>query len=78
LSLSKTSFILTAGFPVWSLVVSALALYQPATFLWYGGEAITWGLGVIMLGMGVTLEPKDFTQVFKSPKIIFLGVALQY
>jgi BASS family bile acid:Na+ symporter len=78
LSLSKTSFILTAGFPVWSLVVTVLALYKPATFLWYGGDAITWGLGVIMLGMGVTLEPKDFTQVFKSPKIIFLGVALQF
>ena len=31
-----------------------------------------------MLGMGVTLEPKDFTQVFKSPKIIILGVALQF
>jgi BASS family bile acid:Na+ symporter len=78
LSLSKISFILTAGFPAWSLVVSAIALYQPASFLWYGGDAITWGLGVIMLGMGVTLEPKDFTQVFKSPKIIILGVSLQF
>ena len=31
-----------------------------------------------MLGMGVTLQPKDFTQVFKSPKIIILGVSLQF
>ena len=31
-----------------------------------------------MLGMGMTLKAEDFTKVFKSPKIIIIGVSLQF
>jgi len=78
LNLSKLSLFLTAGFPAWSLIVSLVAIQIPVAFLWYGTEAIAWGLGLIMLGMGITLEPKDFSQVLKKPKVIVLGVALQF
>lgn len=36
------------------------------------------GLGIIMLGMGLTLEFDDFSRIFKMPQLVFLGVLLQY
>ncbi len=68
----------TQLFPVWSLIVGGLALYEPAIFLWYGKEAIGFGLGVIMLGMGMTLETKDFKHVWREPHIVGLGVFSQF
>ena len=68
----------TQLFPVWSLLVGFLALYEPSLFLWYGKEAISYGLGVIMLGMGITLETKDFIRVWKQPKVLGLGVFSQF
>jgi len=69
---------LTALFPVWALVASLLALYRPAIFTWFSGPLIPLGLGVIMLGMGVTLDIADFRRVAATPRPVMLGVALQY
>ena len=55
-----------------------LALYDPSLFLWYGKDAIGYGLGIIMLGMGMTLKVEDFILVWKSPFLIGLGVILQF
>ena len=68
----------TKLFPVWSVVVGILALWRPEYFLWYGKDAIGYGLAIIMLGMGMTLDLKDFTRVFKDPKVVGLGVFAQY
>ncbi|OUU25657.1 MAG: hypothetical protein CBC04_06350 [Verrucomicrobia bacterium TMED44] len=68
----------TRLFPAWSILVGIAALYHPALFLWYGKEAISFGLGIIMLGMGLTLSPKDFLEVFKNPRLVGLGVFLQF
>ena len=65
-------------FPVWSVIIGFLALTRPEYFLWFGKDAIGYGLAIIMLGMGMTLELKDFLQVWKSPKIIGIGVFAQY
>ena len=54
------------------------ALYEPALFLWYGTDAISLGLGLIMLGMGITLTPQDFREVWKEPRLIAMGVGLQF
>lgn len=35
-------------------------------------------LGVIMFGMGMSLTPKDFKNVFKQPKNVALGTLLQF
>ena len=69
---------LTQLFPVWSVVVAMIALFYPPAFLWYGAGAISWGLGLIMLGMGMTLTPEDFKRVWQVPKLIALGVGLQF
>ena len=39
---------------------------------------ITWGLGVIMLGMGVTLTLEDFKRVMTFPRWVMAGILLQY
>ena len=69
---------LTQGFPIWSILVAILAIVHPPAFLWYGASAISWGLGLIMLGMGMTLTAEDFKRVCKAPFVIGLGVGLQF
>jgi BASS family bile acid:Na+ symporter len=65
-------------FPVWSVLVALIALWWPSAFLWFGKDAITIGLGVILLGMGLTLSVDDFLRVLKYPKAIGIGVVLQF
>lgn len=68
----------TKLFPLWSLLVGILALLMPSVFLWYGKDAISVGLGIIMLGMGLTLTVEDFAEVLKKPRLVGLGALLQY
>ena len=68
----------TKLFPLWSLLVGFFALYEPSIFLWYGKEAISVGLGIIMLGMGMTLSVEDFAEVLRKPKLVALGALLQF
>lgn len=69
---------LTNLFPVWVLAASLLALWIPEIFTWFKGPLIPAGLGVIMLGMGLTLSPDDFKGVLKYPQWVLLGLVLQY
>ena len=68
----------TFAFPVWVLAASGIALYRPAVFTWFDGGLIPLGLGLIMLGMGLTLEVENFRRVLERPAPIGLGAALQY
>ena len=68
----------TFAFPAWVLIASVCALYRPALFTWFSGILITIGLGAIMLCMGLTLEVDDFRRVAARPRLVGLGVALQY
>jgi len=47
-------------FPLWALVCGCLALWIPSAFTWFNQDMIVWGLGIIMLGMGMTLSVDDF------------------
>ena len=69
---------LTNLFPLWVLLGGALALYYPSWFTWFSGEFITWGLAVIMLGMGITLSVDDFKSVLKMPRAVVAGFLAQY
>jgi BASS family bile acid:Na+ symporter len=66
------------AFPVWVLTACALALFQPAFFTWFRGEAIVIGLAVIMLGMGITLSVDDFARVATRPGTVAAGFAAQF
>ena len=56
---------------------SALALIHPPLFSWIKPH-ISLGLGIIMFGMGLTLEFADFSRVGREWRKAGLGVALQY
>lgn len=68
----------TFAFPAWVLLASVVALWRPGIFTWFSGDLITYGLGLIMLGMGLTLEVDDFRRVLRRPGPVGLGVVLQY
>jgi BASS family bile acid:Na+ symporter len=69
---------LTNAFPLWVCAGGALALIEPRLFTWFSGSFIVWGLGVIMLGMGLTLELVDFRRIALMPRPVLLGLAAQY
>ena len=66
------------AFPIWVLAACALALFQPAFFTWFRGEAIVIGLAVIMLGMGITLSVDDFARVATRPGTVAAGFVAQF
>jgi bile acid:Na+ symporter, BASS family len=65
-------------FPIWVLIGGALALVHPAWVTWFSGDFITWGLAIIMLGMGITLSVDDFKAVLKMPRAVAAGFVAQY
>ena len=69
---------LTNAFPFWVLIASVISLIYPPSFTWFTGPLIPIGLGIIMLGMGLTLRMEDFTGVLKYPGWVFIGILLQY
>ena len=64
-------------FALWVLLFAVLAFFQPAWFL----PATAWIvplLGLIMFGMGLTLNTEDFREVVRRPLWVLLGVAAQF
>ena len=76
--MSRIANLLTNLFPLWILLAGALALWMPPSFLWFKPAYISWALGVIMLGMGVTLSVEDFRRVLLMPRAILTGFFAQY
>ena len=69
---------LTNLFPLWSVLVTVVALAWPSAFDWYSVTMIRIGLAIIMLGMGLTLTLADFRRVFSIPFALLGGVTLQF
>jgi BASS family bile acid:Na+ symporter len=68
---------LTRLFPLWALAFSFAAFARPDVFA--GAKpAIVPLLGIVMFGMGITLTPANFTEALRRPRMIGLGVLLQY
>ena len=65
------------GMPLWVVIFSALAFFQPAPFKAIG-PYISYMLGIIMLGMGLTMSLEDFRLFFTRPKDVFYGVFFRY
>jgi BASS family bile acid:Na+ symporter len=60
-----------------ALGLSLLALVHPGLFTWFGPR-IPLGLGLIMFGMGMTLELADFRSVLRTPSRVLLGLVFHY
>ncbi|MGZ5056127.1 MAG: bile acid:sodium symporter family protein [Methylobacter sp.] len=64
-------------FLLWIAIGCLWAWLQPEVWVWFQ-PYITIGLGVIMLGMGLTLRVSDFADILRMPKIITIGVLAQF
>ncbi|WP_020220996.1 bile acid:sodium symporter family protein [Halarchaeum acidiphilum] len=64
-------------FVVWVVLLAALALYAPAYFTPIS-PYITPLLGLIMLGMGLTLLPEDFRRIVERPRDVGIGAVTQW
>ena len=69
--------LLTRLFSLWAVILSAIAFLFPDLFAGLR-PAIVPLLAVVMFCMGMTLKWSDFKETVKSPKIILIGVLLQY
>lgn len=64
-------------FPVWALLLSTVAYFQPQFFIGFKSYIIPL-LCLIMLSMGLTLKLKNFKQVISNRRALIVGVALQF
>ncbi len=64
-------------FALWVLLFAGLAFMAPETFKVIG-PYVPWLLGIVMLGMGMTLTLSDFGEIMKRPKAVILGVIAQF
>ncbi len=67
----------TLLFPLGAIAVSILSVLYP-NILSPHKSAIVPLLGVVMLGMGMTLRPENFLEILKRPRLIGIGVGLQF
>lgn len=70
-------------FWLWTIIGTAVAWCYPPAFTWFLGtlgglKIVSMGLGVIMLGMGITLSFRDFKEVLRMPQWVGLGVLAQF
>ncbi|WP_303880786.1 bile acid:sodium symporter family protein [Desulfovibrio piger] len=75
--LRRLSVALTRFMGVIIIAFSALALWQPWIFSWVAPH-ISAMLGIIMLGMGMTLHWQDFSHVLRHPRDLVLGLVVQF
>ncbi|TIX52151.1 bile acid:sodium symporter family protein [Alteraurantiacibacter aquimixticola] len=74
----------TGLFAIWTLLGVAWAWAVPAHFAWVTGTQVAGQslvsvmLGVIMLGMGLTLSLDDFRHVLSMPRRVLAGAGLQF
>ena len=69
---------ITSFYPVWLIGCAGLALIHPPLFKWFNGGWITIALGVVMLGMGLTLSVADFQRLWRAPGALALGFLAHY
>lgn len=73
----KISKLCNKYFALLVIIVAAIGLLRPVTFLWVVPK-VSILLGIIMFGMGMTLKKDDFKEVFTRPKDVLIGVVAHY
>jgi BASS family bile acid:Na+ symporter len=75
--IERLAKIITQYFPLWVILFAAAAFFQPDPFKPLG-IYIPYLLGIIMLGMGLTMSLHDFKLVLTRPKDVLFGILLRY
>lgn len=76
-TLEKISSFAGNTFALWVILFAVISFLLPGGFTWISPH-VGILLGIIMFGMGLTLTPKDFKDVLKTPKSVFITVLAQY
>ena len=76
-ALAKLSRFVNKTFALWVLVFGIIGYAFPDLCKPLGGW-VTILLGIVMFGMGLTLTPDDFREVFKHPRDVLIGVLGQF
>lgn len=69
---------LTSLFPVWVILGTIIGLVKPAAVTWLQTDLFTYGLGFLMLSMGLTLTFDDFRRCLRNPWTVGVGFLAQY
>lgn len=75
--LLKLTLFVSKTFAIWVVVFAFISAQYPETFKQFV-PWIPYLLGIVMLGMGLTLTFKDFAEVTKNPKAAIIGVIAQF
>ena len=75
--LEKLAQFICKNMALWVVIFSGIAFLYPAIFKPIGPN-ISYLLGVIMLGMGLSMSLDDFRLVLTRPKDVFYGVFFRY
>ncbi|WP_291313830.1 bile acid:sodium symporter family protein [Corynebacterium sp. UBA2622] len=73
----RSAYVATLGFPLLVIAGGLLGYFAPGVVKPISGLS-TWLLGIVMLGMGLTLRPGDFALVARRPLPVLIGVAAQF
>lgn len=76
--LKRISKFLSDKTSIFVIVVAIIAFLLPEGFTWVKGTKQSIILGIIMLGMGMTLTKDDFKILLQRPLDIFIGAVAQY
>lgn len=76
-SLESCSNFISKYMALFVIIIAIIALFMPWTFKW-SAQYVTYLLGIVMFGMGMTLRFEDFKLVFKRPKDVFIGALAQF
>lgn len=76
-ALLKLTQFVSKTFAIWVVVFAFIAAQFPETFKMFV-PWIPYLLGIVMLGMGLTLTFKDFGEVTRNPKAVIIGVIAQF
>lgn len=75
--LNKVAKILQQNFAIFTVVIALSAYFVPDLFLW-SGSYMNLLMGVVIFGMSLTMEMKDFKTLFTSPKSTIIGLICVY
>lgn len=76
-TLASVSAFFSKTFALWVIVFALISYYFPQGFLFLL-PYVSILLGVVMFGMGLTLSPKDFSEVFHRPIQVVIGIVGQF
>ncbi len=74
---TSLSSVVRRYFVLYILLAIGIAVLTPSTFAWIADYASPL-LGLIMLGMGLTLTLEDFRLILEQPRDVFLGASTQW